>query len=176
MNERSLAQPSGTIRRYVQDAAGDQPSTADEIVKLAVLRDQGAIYEQEFAHATAKLLGTPSPTGPSHVVDIPQGAGRSAGKWAGGLRSDGRRTAQRTAQTPGTPRYHPQRMIVAKPVGPEWVRPADREVAVVTEVDVDRSAQLERRVRERAAPKPPPAPPAQVRRNDKRERPPRRGR
>jgi hypothetical protein len=34
---------------------------AEEIAKLAILRDQGAISEQEFAHAKAKLLDTPSP-------------------------------------------------------------------------------------------------------------------
>ena len=64
MNERALAQAQRqdqAFRQYVQDAAGDQPSAAEEIAKLANLRDQGAISEQEFAHAKAKLLGTPSP-------------------------------------------------------------------------------------------------------------------
>ena len=63
MNERALAQAQRqdhAFRHYVQDAAGNQPSAADEIAKLATLRDQGAISEQEFAHAKAKLLGTPS--------------------------------------------------------------------------------------------------------------------
>jgi uncharacterized membrane protein YcjF (UPF0283 family) len=66
MNERTLAQAQRhdqAFRHYVQDAAGNQPSAADEITKLAALRDQGAISEQEFAHAKAKLLGTPSPNG-----------------------------------------------------------------------------------------------------------------
>jgi multidrug resistance efflux pump len=69
MNERALAQAQRqdqAFRHYVQDAAGNQPSAADEIAKLATLRDQGAISEQEFAHAKAKLLGTPSPGGAMH--------------------------------------------------------------------------------------------------------------
>ena len=103
MNERSLAQPSATIRRDVQDAAGDQPSTADEIAKLAVLRDQGAIYEQEFAHATAKLLGTPSPTGPSHVVDIIRK--ERAGQLESGQAASGRMAGERLSE----PRKHPAR-------------------------------------------------------------------
>ena len=67
MNERARAQAQRqdqAFRHYVQDAAGNQPSAADEIAKLATLRDQGAISEQEFAHAKAKLLGTPSPNRP----------------------------------------------------------------------------------------------------------------
>jgi hypothetical protein len=66
MNERAFAQAQRqdqAFRRYVQDAAGDQSSVAEEIAKLAILRDQGAISEQEFAHAKAKLLGTPSTGG-----------------------------------------------------------------------------------------------------------------
>ena len=66
MNERALAQAQRqdqAFRQYVQDAAGNQPSVAEEIAKLASLRDQGAISEQEFAHAKAKLLGTPPPGG-----------------------------------------------------------------------------------------------------------------
>jgi uncharacterized membrane protein YcjF (UPF0283 family) len=64
MNERTRAQAERqdhAFRQYVQDAAGTQPSVADEMAKLASLRDQGAISEQEFAHAKAKLLGTPAP-------------------------------------------------------------------------------------------------------------------
>ena len=66
MNERALAQAQRqdqAFRHYVQDAAGSQPSAADEIAKLATLRDQGAISEEEFAHAKAKVLGTPPPRG-----------------------------------------------------------------------------------------------------------------
>ena len=64
MNGRTLAQAqrqAQAFRQYVKDAAVSQPSAADELAKLATLRDQGAISEQEFAHAKAKVLGTPSP-------------------------------------------------------------------------------------------------------------------
>jgi hypothetical protein len=64
MNERALAQAQHqdqAFRQYVQDAAGNQSDAADELAKLAILRDQGVISEQEFAHAKAKVLGTPSP-------------------------------------------------------------------------------------------------------------------
>ena len=76
MNERTVAQSQRqdqAFRHYVQDAAGTQPSTADEIAKLATLRDQGAISEQEFAHAKAKLLGTPSngaPVPPNQAASV----------------------------------------------------------------------------------------------------------
>src|SRR5690349_22412446 len=76
MNERALAQAQRqdqAFRQYVQDAAGDQPSVAEEIAKLATLRDRGAISEQEFAHAKAKLLGTPSngaPVPPSQAASV----------------------------------------------------------------------------------------------------------
>jgi hypothetical protein len=76
MNERTVAQAQRqdqAFRNYVQDAAGTQPSTADEIAKLATLRDQGAISEQEFAHAKAKLLGTPSneaPVPPNQAASV----------------------------------------------------------------------------------------------------------
>ena len=43
------------FRRYVQDAAGTQ-STADQLAKLADLRDRGVITPQEFEQAKAKIL------------------------------------------------------------------------------------------------------------------------
>jgi hypothetical protein len=61
MNERALAQAQRqdrAFREYVQDAAGGGPSMADELAKLATLRDKGAISDEEYAHAKAKLLGT----------------------------------------------------------------------------------------------------------------------
>jgi len=76
MNERALAQAQRqdqAFRHYVHDAAGTQPSTADEIAKLVTLRDQGAISEQEFAQAKAKLLGTPSngvPVSPNQATSV----------------------------------------------------------------------------------------------------------
>jgi hypothetical protein len=46
------------FRSYVQEAAGSSgaTSTADELNKLAALKDQGVISEAEFAQQKAKLL------------------------------------------------------------------------------------------------------------------------
>lgn len=45
-------------RKYIQDvAAGGSVSTADEIEKLAGLKAQGLVTEEEFAAQKAKLLG-----------------------------------------------------------------------------------------------------------------------
>jgi hypothetical protein len=60
MQERSMKearQQDQQFREYVQQAAG-QPSTADELSKLAGLRDQGVITADEFEREKAKLLKT----------------------------------------------------------------------------------------------------------------------
>jgi Short C-terminal domain/Phospholipase_D-nuclease N-terminal len=44
------------FRSYVQDAAGGSTSTADELEKLAQLRDAGTITSAEFDAQKAKLL------------------------------------------------------------------------------------------------------------------------
>ena len=45
------------FRRYVQQAAASSPaSTADQLAKLADLRDQGVISAEEFEHEKAKVL------------------------------------------------------------------------------------------------------------------------
>jgi uncharacterized membrane protein YcjF (UPF0283 family) len=43
------------FRAYVKDAAGS--GSADELAKLAELRDRGVITEQEFQQGKAKVLG-----------------------------------------------------------------------------------------------------------------------
>jgi ABC-type multidrug transport system fused ATPase/permease subunit len=43
------------LRRYVQDAAGSQ-SSADQLAKLADLRDRGVITAEEFEREKAKIL------------------------------------------------------------------------------------------------------------------------
>jgi ABC-type multidrug transport system fused ATPase/permease subunit len=43
------------IRRYVQEAAGSQ-SSADQLAKLADLRDRGVITAEEFEREKAKIL------------------------------------------------------------------------------------------------------------------------
>jgi hypothetical protein len=61
MNERALQQQQQNEQRfqdYVRQTAatGAAPSTADELSKLADLRDRGAISPQEYDTAKAKLL------------------------------------------------------------------------------------------------------------------------
>jgi len=45
-------------RQYIQSVAGSSSSAADEISKLASLRDAGTITEEEFQAQKAKILGT----------------------------------------------------------------------------------------------------------------------
>ena len=44
------------LRQYVQDAAGSGGSTADQLAKLADLRDRGVITAEEFDREKAKIL------------------------------------------------------------------------------------------------------------------------
>ena len=67
MNERARAQAERQEKafgQYVRETAGaGTPSTADELGKLADLRDRGTISAEEFEHAKAKVLGRePGPT------------------------------------------------------------------------------------------------------------------
>ncbi len=58
MSQRKVAEAQAqdaAMRSYVQNAAGT-PSHADEIAKLAALRDQGSITDAEFAAGKAKIL------------------------------------------------------------------------------------------------------------------------
>ena len=60
MTERSMKQAADAERAqraYIQEVSGGGASAADEISKLAALRDSGALTEQEFAAQKAKLLG-----------------------------------------------------------------------------------------------------------------------
>ena len=60
MNDRSMqaAQDSDArFRSYVQDAAG-QTSTADELRKLAELRDSGVITPEDYEQAKTKVLSS----------------------------------------------------------------------------------------------------------------------
>jgi hypothetical protein len=62
MNERALAQAQRNERafgQYVRETAGTPAtSTADELGKLADLRDRGTLSVGEFEVAKAKVLGT----------------------------------------------------------------------------------------------------------------------
>jgi hypothetical protein len=73
MNERARDQAvrnEQEFRRYVQHAAApNAPSTADELAKMADLRDRGTISEQEFAQSKARLLGTQTSGAPTARAD-----------------------------------------------------------------------------------------------------------
>jgi Short C-terminal domain/Phospholipase_D-nuclease N-terminal len=58
MQERGLAEAANreaATRQYIQEAAGTS-SAADELAKLAALRDQGVLTSEEFAAQKAALL------------------------------------------------------------------------------------------------------------------------
>ncbi len=50
-------QQDEAARRYIQQAAG-APNTADQLAKLADLRDRGVITAQEFDREKAKILAS----------------------------------------------------------------------------------------------------------------------
>lgn len=54
---RSAIANENAVHRYLQQVTGSEPSTADELAKLASLRDLGVLTEEEFAAQKAKLLG-----------------------------------------------------------------------------------------------------------------------
>ena len=62
MHERAVAQArhqDAEFRQYVQQAAAGSPaSTADQLAKLADLRDRGVISAEEFDREKAKVLGS----------------------------------------------------------------------------------------------------------------------
>jgi hypothetical protein len=53
----SAQQQDAAMREYVQSVAGTgQPSAAEELTKLADLRDRGVIDDAEFQRAKAKII------------------------------------------------------------------------------------------------------------------------
>jgi ABC-type multidrug transport system fused ATPase/permease subunit len=54
---RQAQDADAATRSYIQSATGASTSTADEVTKLASLRDQGVITDAEFAAQKAKVLG-----------------------------------------------------------------------------------------------------------------------
>jgi ABC-type multidrug transport system fused ATPase/permease subunit len=56
-NVRQAQQDDAAFRGYVRDAAGTT-STADELTRLAALRDQGVITDAEFQQQKVALLGS----------------------------------------------------------------------------------------------------------------------
>jgi type VI protein secretion system component VasK len=55
-DHREAVAADEAARRYIQSAAGSSTSAAEEVSKLAALRDQGVLTDQEFAAQKAKLL------------------------------------------------------------------------------------------------------------------------
>jgi hypothetical protein len=63
MNERALAEAQRSesrFRQYVQEVSTES-STADELAKLADLRDRGAISATDYEAAKARVLAMPMP-------------------------------------------------------------------------------------------------------------------
>jgi Short C-terminal domain/Phospholipase_D-nuclease N-terminal len=61
MQQRNIDQAQRqqeAFRSYVQEAATDGGSSADQLSKLAQLRDQGVITNEEFDSQKAKILGS----------------------------------------------------------------------------------------------------------------------
>jgi membrane protease subunit (stomatin/prohibitin family) len=59
MHRRDVREARATdeaMRGYIQSAAGTSTSTAEELSKLAALRDQGVLTQAEFDAQKAKLL------------------------------------------------------------------------------------------------------------------------
>ena len=53
--QQEARQQDQAARQYIQDVAG-APSTADQLTKLAELRDKGVITPEEFEREKAKVL------------------------------------------------------------------------------------------------------------------------
>jgi hypothetical protein len=54
---QQAAKQEEAMRQYVQNVASSSGSGADEIARLADLRDRGVLSEEEFQQAKAKALG-----------------------------------------------------------------------------------------------------------------------
>jgi len=61
MHQRAAQQANQqdqAFRSYVQEAAGSSPSSADQLTKLADLRQRGVISADEFEHEKSKVLAS----------------------------------------------------------------------------------------------------------------------
>ena len=56
--EQQAARQNEAFRSYVQDAAGSAPSSADQLAKLADLRQRGVITPDEFEQEKTKVLAS----------------------------------------------------------------------------------------------------------------------
>jgi ABC-type multidrug transport system fused ATPase/permease subunit len=60
MAERSMADARAAdqaTQEYIRQAAGSSASAADELSKLAALKDQGVLTDAEFSAQKARILG-----------------------------------------------------------------------------------------------------------------------
>jgi len=55
--EQAARQQDAAMRDYVRGVAGQGGGSADEIMRLADLREKGVISEEEFQRGKAKVLG-----------------------------------------------------------------------------------------------------------------------
>ncbi len=75
MGHREIAQARAqqeAFDSYIRDTAGGRASSADELTKLARLKESGAITEEEFQRAKAQIL---SGSGTAGTRKEPQSAG-----------------------------------------------------------------------------------------------------
>ncbi len=56
-NAQAIVEAQDVQRAYIQSIAGSPASTADELSKLAELKEKGVISDTEFEAQKAKLLG-----------------------------------------------------------------------------------------------------------------------
>jgi membrane protein implicated in regulation of membrane protease activity len=56
--QQQAQQQDREFRQYVQDAAGGSQTPADQLTKLAELRDRGVITAEEFERQKAKVLAS----------------------------------------------------------------------------------------------------------------------
>ena len=56
--QQQAQQQDQQFRQYVQDAAGGSQTPADQLTKLAELRDRGVITAEEFERQKAKVLAS----------------------------------------------------------------------------------------------------------------------
>lgn len=72
MNERARARAQReeqAARQYVREVAAAPVSTADELTKLADLRERGTLSAEDYDLAKSKVLGRAPTTGASHERD-----------------------------------------------------------------------------------------------------------
>ena len=71
--EQAAQEQDAAMRRYVQSVVpSNGRSTADEITRLADLRDKGVISEAEFQQGKATALGLDAKTHPAAERDVPE--------------------------------------------------------------------------------------------------------